>query len=33
MIWESAENQLEAWEVLYHVFLGDADMHPSKYKV
>ena len=30
---ETAEKQLEAWGVFCHVFLGDAAVHPTTYKV
>ena len=32
-IWEAAENQLEAWGVFCHVFLGDTVVHPATYEV
>ena len=28
---EAAENNLESWGIFYHVFLGDADVHPVTY--
>ena len=31
--WESAEKQLESWEVFCHVFLGNVAVHPVTYKV
>ena len=31
--WEEAEKQLESWGVFCHVFLGDADVHPTTYKL
>ena len=32
-IWEAAENQVEAWGVFCHSFLGDAAVHPATYEV
>ena len=31
--WEAVDNQLKPWVVLYHVFLVDAAVDPSTYKV
>ena len=31
--WEATEKKFEAWGVFYHVFLGDAAVHPATYEV
>ena len=31
--WEKASSQLEAWEVLCTVFLGDDGAHPATYEI